>query len=94
MDTMKSEIFAKLRDRLIQTAHERLTRALALLDADAPQVKAVASELHALAGEASLVGADEMADFARDAERAANAGDPARVRAAIADVEGALQRLG
>lgn len=93
VDALEDEIFARLRGRLVQTAEQRLARARTLLEAEALQGKAIASELHALAGEASLIGADEMADAARAAERAANAGDDARTRAAIHDVESALKRL-
>jgi CheY-like chemotaxis protein len=64
------ELRERFRDRFIDTARQRLSRGLSALDG-AGDAHAVRHELHALAGEASILGLDAMSRTARDGEQAA-----------------------
>jgi CheY-like chemotaxis protein len=64
------ELQERFRDKFIETARERLTRGLAALGGEGdPAI--VRHELHALAGEASMLGIDAMCTEARAGEAAA-----------------------
>lgn len=69
---MIEELRERFRDKFIDTARDRLNRGLAALggDGDAATVR---HELHALAGEASVLGLEAMCNMARDGEIAAKA---------------------
>jgi HPt (histidine-containing phosphotransfer) domain-containing protein len=82
---MDEELWQRFRARFIETTEKRLDRARAIIARGDPANDALASELHALAGEASILGVDTMASMARAAERAAKSWG-----AASADVERTL----
>jgi HPt (histidine-containing phosphotransfer) domain-containing protein len=82
----------KFREQFVATATERfqtITRAL-----EGPQSNAmldgVASELHTLGGEASLLGALDIADLARHGEEAARERRRADLRAVLDQLEVAI----
>jgi len=96
------ELWHRFRDRFLESSEHRLKRARAIIASGDPANDALASELHALAGEASVLGVEGMARMAREAERAAKswsmaAQDAARTEACKAAIEGldvALRTLG
>src|SRR4051794_21869595 len=65
------ELWLRFRERFLESAHKRLSRARTLSTSESSNAAALASELHALAGEASVLGLDEVAQLARNGERAA-----------------------
>ncbi len=67
---MIDELRARFRDRFIETARQRLGRATAALD-EPSGAAVVRHELHALAGEAAMLGLDAMSQTARDGELSA-----------------------
>ena len=68
---MEQELWQQFRTRFIESTTTRLQRARAIIAGGDPANDALASELHALAGEASILGVEGMAKIARDAERTA-----------------------
>ncbi len=96
------ELWHRFRDRFLESSESRLNRARAIIASGDPANDALASELHALAGEASVLGVETMARMAREAERAAKswgmaASDAERTRAcqtAIENLDVALRTLG
>jgi HPt (histidine-containing phosphotransfer) domain-containing protein len=66
-------ILARFLPRFAALARERVERALA--HAARAEFGAIASELHALAGEAALLGLDRIAELAREGEETARKGD-------------------
>jgi HPt (histidine-containing phosphotransfer) domain-containing protein len=70
---MIEELRAQFRDRFIDSARSHLARArTAAVDAD---LAVIATELHALAGEAALLEFTDCARFARAGENHARAGE-------------------
>lgn len=67
---MIDELRERFRDRFIDTARQRLSRGTAALES-ASGAATVRHELHALAGEASMLGLEAMSHTARDGEAAA-----------------------
>ena len=67
---MIDELRERFRGKFIATARQRLDRGLAALAGDG-DAAAVRHELHALAGEASILGLEAMSRTARDGEAAA-----------------------
>jgi HPt (histidine-containing phosphotransfer) domain-containing protein len=96
------ELWLRFRDRFLDSSEHRLQRARAIIASGDPANDALASELHALAGEASVLGVESMAKMAREAERAAKswslaASDVERTEAcklAIENLDVALRTLG
>jgi HPt (histidine-containing phosphotransfer) domain-containing protein len=66
-------ILARFLPRFAELARERVERALAL--AARAEFGAIVSELHALAGEATLLGLNRIAELAREGEETARKGD-------------------
>jgi HPt (histidine-containing phosphotransfer) domain-containing protein len=64
------EIRAKFLPRFVTTARQRLEKAQQLIADGAPAAPAIAADLHTIAGEASIMGLHEVADIAREGERA------------------------
>jgi HPt (histidine-containing phosphotransfer) domain-containing protein len=99
---MERDLWLKFRERFFQSSETRLGRARAIIASGDPANDALASELHALAGEASVLGVETMARIAREAERTAKswgaaATDSERARAcqlALDDLDEALRQLG
>ncbi len=98
---MEQELWHRFRDRFLESTATRLVRARAIIASGDAANDALASELHALAGEASVLGADTMARIARNAEREAKSwststSDTARTQAcrvALDDLDAALRQL-
>jgi CheY-like chemotaxis protein/HPt (histidine-containing phosphotransfer) domain-containing protein len=67
---MLEELRARFRTRFIDTARDRIRRCLAMLS-ESSSAGNVASELHSLAGEAAMLGFDEVSVLAHDGEAAA-----------------------
>jgi CheY-like chemotaxis protein/HPt (histidine-containing phosphotransfer) domain-containing protein len=67
---MLEELRARFRTRFIDTARARLRRCLTRLGESSSAVD-IASELHALAGEAAMLGFDDISVIARNGEAAA-----------------------
>jgi CheY-like chemotaxis protein/HPt (histidine-containing phosphotransfer) domain-containing protein len=67
---MLEELRARFRTRFIDTARDRISRCLAMLG-DNSSAGNVASELHSLAGEAAMLGFDDISVIARNGETAA-----------------------
>lgn len=82
----------KFRARFVATATERLARVARTLETRRgdPALDEVASELHALSGEASLLGAAEIADLSREAERAARTRQPVELQRVLGRLEVAV----
>jgi hypothetical protein len=64
------DIRAQFLPRFVSSARERLERASKLISDGANAALAIATDLHTIAGEASILGLDEVAILARDGERA------------------------
>jgi HPt (histidine-containing phosphotransfer) domain-containing protein len=98
---MEQELWEQFRERFIQSSEVRLIRARAIVAGGDPANDALASELHALAGEASVLGVEGLAKMARAAERAAKSwgaasadAEKARVCAsALDELDAALHKL-
>jgi CheY-like chemotaxis protein/HPt (histidine-containing phosphotransfer) domain-containing protein len=67
---MLEELRARFRTRFIDTARDRISRCVAMLG-DSSSAGDVASELHSLAGEAAMLGFDDISLVARNGETAA-----------------------
>ena len=67
---MLEELRARFRTRFIDTARDRIRRCLAMLG-ESSSAGNVASELHSLAGEAAMLGFDDISVLARNGEAAA-----------------------
>jgi CheY-like chemotaxis protein/HPt (histidine-containing phosphotransfer) domain-containing protein len=67
---MLEELRARFRTRFIDTARDRIRRCLAMLGESSSAVN-VASELHSLAGEAAMLGFEDISELARNGEAAA-----------------------
>lgn len=67
---MLDELRARFRTRFIDTARGRVRRILVLLG-QSEHAEELAAELHALAGEAAMLGLDEISETARRGEEAA-----------------------
>jgi len=65
------DIREKFLPRFLASARERLARAARLVAEGDTAAPSIASDLHTIAGEASIMGLHEIAAMARDAERAA-----------------------
>jgi hypothetical protein len=65
------ELWSRFRSRFLESAQTRLSRARALSIDGRASAAAIAHELHALAGEASVLGLGDVAAIARAGERAA-----------------------
>ena len=76
---MLDDLRAKFRTRFLETARQRLVRVRS------PQADSgvMASELHSLAGEASILEYDDCAELAKSAERHARAGEARKCRDVI-----------
>jgi len=90
------ELQREFRGQFLEVAESRLARAVDIVRhaAGAPQLRA---EMHALAGEAAMLGFDDLAATARRAEDAATAwgdgGGVATCAELVAEVGAALARL-
>ena len=71
---MLEELRVRFRTRFIETARARVRRSLILLGNPGDAAELVA-ELHALAGEAAMLGLDEISETARSGEEAARRWD-------------------
>jgi CheY-like chemotaxis protein/HPt (histidine-containing phosphotransfer) domain-containing protein len=67
---MLEELRARFRTRFIDTARDRIRRCLTMLG-ESSNAGNVASELHSLAGEAAMLGFDDVSVLARNGEAAA-----------------------
>ena len=67
---MIDEIRAKFLPRFVAGARDKLERASKLIADGSAAAPAIASDLHTIAGEAAIMGLAEIADQAREAERA------------------------
>ena len=67
---MMEEIRAKFLPRFVSSARQRLERASKLISDGANAAPSIATDLHTIAGEASIMGLHEVAAMARDTERA------------------------
>lgn len=79
---MLDELRARFRTRFIETARERIHRSLSLLG-DAGGATQLVTELHSLAGEASMLGLDKIAEIARSGEDAAREWQTGTARAQV-----------
>jgi HPt (histidine-containing phosphotransfer) domain-containing protein len=67
---MIDEIREKFLPRFVEAARERLARASKLIADGSNAAPTIASDLHTIAGEAAVMGLAEIADMAREGERA------------------------
>jgi HPt (histidine-containing phosphotransfer) domain-containing protein len=67
---MIDEIREKFLPRFVAGARDKLERASKLIANGSAAAPAIASDLHTIAGEAAIMGLAEIADQAREAERA------------------------
>ena len=79
---MIDDIRARFLPRFVATARERLERASKLIADGALATPSIAADLHTIAGEASIMGLDEIAALAREGERA--------VRVVAAEADGSV----
>jgi HPt (histidine-containing phosphotransfer) domain-containing protein len=86
---MLEELRSKFRGRFIETARARIARTRGP-DADSG---VLVSELHALAGEASLLEFAECARLAREAEQHARAGEGRKCREVVNALAAAIETL-
>ncbi|HEY3357506.1 MAG TPA: Hpt domain-containing protein [Polyangia bacterium] len=89
---MMKDLQARFLPRFVSTAGERLCRIDGLLAQG--QTGAVAAELHSLAGEASMLGLDQVADPARAGEIAARRGDRPALTGSLGTITRLVQDLG
>ena len=66
---MIEDIRAKFLPRFVTSARQRLERASKLISDGANAAAAIATDLHTIAGEASIMGLHEVAAMARETER-------------------------
>jgi CheY-like chemotaxis protein len=91
---MLDELRARFQDRFVEKAKGRIKRALeAAGAADRAQAPGVAGELHALAGEASFLGFEEIMGHAGAGEKAARRWSDADDRAALVTAVRALRTI-
>jgi HPt (histidine-containing phosphotransfer) domain-containing protein len=64
------DIRAKFLPRFVTTARQRLDKAQRLIADGAPAAPSIAADLHTIAGEASIMGLHDVAEIAREGERA------------------------
>jgi HPt (histidine-containing phosphotransfer) domain-containing protein len=86
---MIEEIRRRFLPRFVAGAQGRIDRGRASIAAD--DREAAARELHALAGEASLLGLDAVAMLARTSEEGVRAGEP--VTPLLEQLSGEIQKL-
>ena len=67
---MIEDIRAKFLPRFVASARERLERASKLIRDGADAASSIAADLHTIAGEASIMGLHDVAQLAREGERA------------------------
>lgn len=67
---MMDEIRARFLPRFVSSARQRLERASKLINDGANAAPSIATDLHTIAGEASIMGLHEVAAMARETERA------------------------
>jgi HPt (histidine-containing phosphotransfer) domain-containing protein len=67
---MIDEIREKFLPRFLDSARSRLRHAAAAISEGAQAAPAIAADLHTIAGEASIMGLAELAEIARESERA------------------------
>jgi len=68
------DLWGRFGVRFLASAHKRIADARGLLGGgDAKAAMRVAAEFHGLAGEAGMIGIEEIAELARSGERAARA---------------------
>src|SRR5262249_41347686 len=98
---MTDELRARFLRPFLATSRERLRRCYALIHSSGSDRGATAREMHAMAGEAALIGFGEVAKLARDAELAARrwteTGDAttgATVADSLAALDAAVEALG
>jgi CheY-like chemotaxis protein len=90
---MLEELRARFRTRFIDTARDRIRRCLAMLS-ESSRAMDIAGELHSLAGEAAMLGFDDISEVARSADAAARSwhGGSTTARVACARAVRALAR--
>src|SRR5262245_4752989 len=82
------------RPAFVETARKRRERILELLmQPEGAGLRGVASELHCLSGEASMLDFARVADLARVAEHAARAGELATLKRLVDDLDTALRAI-
>lgn len=81
------------RSAFIDTARKRRERVLHLMQDPEGGLRAVASELHCLSGEASMLDFGRIADLCRVAEHSARTGDVATLRRLVEDLGDALRAI-
>lgn len=67
---MIEDIRAKFLPRFVTTARQRLEKAQRLIADGTPAAQSIAADLHTIAGEASIMGLHDVAEMAREGERA------------------------
>ena len=67
---MIDDIRAKFLPRFVSTARQRLEHASQLIADGATAAPSIAADLHTIAGEASIMGLHDVAEMAREGERA------------------------
>jgi HPt (histidine-containing phosphotransfer) domain-containing protein len=87
-----SDLLAKFLPRFLKLSQERLGKIEAQLAAETPVSSVIVNELHAIAGEAGLIGLPDLANVAREGERTAKSGWSAETIARIADLAAELRR--
>lgn len=92
---IEGELWNRFRDRFLATARQRISVARGLFDKGAVvNAPLIVSELHALAGEASVIGVEEVARLARLGETAWKGEDAERVcKSALDDLDAEIARL-
>ncbi|MBI5478741.1 MAG: Hpt domain-containing protein [Deltaproteobacteria bacterium] len=88
---MKDDLRAVFMPRFIDTARARLERAALLLARR--DDNALAGELHALGGEAAMLGLEEFADSARGGEIGARRGDLAACQRSLRTLGESLEQV-
>jgi HPt (histidine-containing phosphotransfer) domain-containing protein len=78
------------RAQFVETARRRCDQVESVLERD---LRAAASELHCLSGEASMLDFGRVSDLATVAEQAARGGDAARVRALLEELAAAVRAV-
>ena len=86
-----SDLLAKFLPRFLKLAGERLGRIELQLAAELPAPAPIVNELHAIAGEAGLIGLPELANLARDGERISKTGWNAETIAQITAITAELR---
>ena len=68
---MIEDIRARFLPRFVTTARQRLEKAQQQIASGTPAASSIAADLHTIAGEASVMGLHDVAEMAREGERAA-----------------------